>query len=50
MRLNKNLQKRRNCLEECGRSQEICETGSEGRKSCKQQFEDCTTMCEFDHA
>lgn len=50
MLLNENLQKRRECLQACERNQETCETGSEDRKFCQNRFENCTTMCEYDHA
>lgn len=50
MQLNEKLQERQYCLDECARTEDRCETGSESGTPCRDGFEQCTVECELDHA
>jgi hypothetical protein len=50
MKLNRQLQKKRDCLDQCSRFQETCDTVLKTKKACADRFESCTTRCEFDHS
>ena len=50
MPLNENLRQRRNCLDGCAQKQDRCETGLQNAAACRDRFNKCTTICDYDFA